>query len=149
MATKPKKTATRQRAASRPTRRQPETLRLRRVTPALTVNDVRRSLAYYQDVLGFVVKERWEEAGELRGAEVVAGGVTIMISQDDFKKGRDRVKGVGHRLWCMTAQDVDTLAGQVRARGGTIDDGPTSEWGMRFFTVTDPDGFRLTLARER
>jgi uncharacterized glyoxalase superfamily protein PhnB len=81
--------------------------------------------------------------------EVVAGNLTLMISQDDFKKGRDRVKGVGQRLWCLTAQDVDALASQMQARGAKIDEGPTSEWGMRFFTVTDPDGFRLTFAQER
>ncbi|HXF95239.1 MAG TPA: VOC family protein [Gemmatimonadales bacterium] len=134
---------------ARPTRAQPETLRLREVSPALTVNDVGKSLAFYQNVLGFTVKDRWEEGGVLRGAELVAGNVTLMISQDDFRKGRDRVKGVGHRLWCLTAQDVDALAGQVRARGWTIDEGPTSEWGTRFFTVTDPDGFRLSFAQER
>lgn len=150
MATKRK--ATRQSpksAASRPVRQQPETLRLRRVTPALTVRDIHKSLAFYQDVLGFTPKDRWDEGGDLRGVELVAGAVTLMLSQDDFTKGKDRVKGVGHRLWCMTTQDVDSLAGQVRARGGTIDEGPTSDWGMRFFTITDPDGFRLTFAHER
>jgi uncharacterized glyoxalase superfamily protein PhnB len=136
-------------AASRPDRQQPETLRLRSVRPALTTNDIRRSLTFYTDVLGFHTKDRWEEGGALQGAELVAGSVTIMLSQDDFAKGRDRVKGVGQRLWCITAQDVDALAGQIRARGGSIDEGPTSEWGMRFFTVTDPDGFRLTFAQER
>jgi len=136
-------------AAAAPVRQQPETLRLRNVRPALTANDVRKSLAFYGDVLGFFVKERWEEGGQLQGVELVAGSVTIMLSQDDFSKGKDRVKGVGQRLWCMTAQDVDTLAGQIRARGGKIDEGPTSEWGMRFFTITDPDGFRLTFAQER
>lgn len=130
-------------------RRQPETLRLRSVMPALTAADVKRSLAFYMDVLGFTLLDRWEEGGVLQGGEVVAGDVTIMLSQDDFSKGRDRTKGVGQRLWCMTAQDVDALAAQIRARGGTIDEGPTSEWGMRFFTVTDPDGFRLTFAQER
>lgn len=136
-------------ATSRPARRQPESLRLRRVTPTFTVNDIRKSLAFYEEVLGFTPKDLWEENGELRGVELAAGSVLISLSQDDFKKGRDRVKGIGHRLWCMTTQDVDSLAGQVRARGGTIEQGPTSEWGMRFFTVTDPDGFRLTFAQER
>ncbi|HEX9705368.1 MAG TPA: VOC family protein [Gemmatimonadales bacterium] len=135
--------------ASRPARQQPERLRLRSMRPAFTVTDIRRSLAFYSDVLGFFTKDRWEEGGELQGAEVVAGSVAIMLSQDDFSKGKDRVKGVGQRLWCMTTQDVDALAGQIRARGGTIDEGPTSEWGMRYFTVTDPDGFRLTFAQER
>lgn len=134
---------------TRPARKQPETLRLRSVMPSLTVNDITASLAYYRDVLGFTVQERWEKDGALLGAEVVAGSVVIALSQDDFTKGRDRVKGVGSRLWCMTTQDVDALGAGVRARGGVIDDGPMSEWGMRYFTVTDPDGYRLSFAQER
>lgn len=131
----------------KPTRKQPESLRLRSVMPSFTVNDIQRSLAYYRDVLGFTVKDRWEEHGELRGVELVAGSVVIGVSQDDFTKGRDRVKGVGHRLWCATAQDVDALAAKVRARGGAIDEGPTNQGGMRYFTVTDPDGYRLSFSQ--
>ena len=130
-------------------RRQPETLRLRRATASFTAKDLQHSLTFYQDALGFVIKDRWEEDGVLTGVELVAGSVLIMLSQDDFKKGHDRPKGVGSRLWLYTAQDVDALAGHMQARGVTIDEGPTSEWGMRFFTVTDPDGFRLTFAQER
>ena len=43
----------------------------------------------------------------------------FMIGQDDWKKGRDRVKGEGFRLYCQTTQDVDRLAEGIKARGGT------------------------------
>jgi uncharacterized glyoxalase superfamily protein PhnB len=130
-------------------RRRPGALRLVTATPFLTVNDIGRSLTFYRDVLGFVVTERWEKDGQLRGVELSAGDVTFGLNQDDWQKGRDRVKGVGFRIYCDTRQDVDLLAAAVKARGGTLDAEPRTEaWG-RFFGFTDPDGFKVTIVNER
>lgn len=136
-------------AAPRPQRHEPESLRLRQSMPSLTVSDIHRSLAFYRDVLGFTVKDRWETDGRLAGLEMVAGAVTIGLSQDDFSKGRDRIKGLGQRLWCTTVQDVDTLAAGIRSRGGQLDEGPIdAPWGARMLTITDPDGFKLSIAQD-
>ena len=128
-------------------RTQPESLRLRSAGPSYTVNDIHKSLAFYRDVLGFTPKERWEENGELTGIELAAGSVIFWLGQDDWKKGRDRVKGQGFRMYCRTAQDVDALAERVRSSGGTIVDEPKDEpWGGRAFAVRDPDGFVITFS---
>lgn len=140
--------STRGRAPARVKRKQPESLRLRQVMPSLTVQDIERSIAFYRGVLGFHVKDRWEDGGRLVGAEVIAGAVTIGLSQDDFAKGRDRIKGIGHRLWCMTAQDIDGYAARIRERGGQLDEGPTDAFGVRMITITDPDGFKLSFTHE-
>lgn len=130
-------------------RSNPETLRLRRVTPSFTVADIGESLKFYRDLLGFVVDEIWEHEGRRVGAALVAGSVTLLLSEDDGAKGADRTKGDGLRLHLSTVQDVDHLAATVEARGGTLHEGPTDmPWGARAFTVVDPDGFKLTIAAE-
>ncbi|MFN2400773.1 MAG: VOC family protein [Gemmatimonadaceae bacterium] len=51
------------------------------------------------------------------------------------------------RLYFETDQDVESLARQAKAAGITLDDGPAPlPWGPMGFTVTDPDGFKLTIA---
>jgi uncharacterized glyoxalase superfamily protein PhnB len=138
------------RNAARPVRTQPETLRLRGAAPSFTVSDVGRSLAWYRDVLGFVVGERWESDGKLAGVEMVAGSVTFMLGQDDWKKGRDRVKGEGFRIYCNTVQDVDALAKRIKAHGGTLAQEPADQpWGSRDFSVVDPDGFKITIGADK
>lgn len=130
-------------------RKEPETLRLRSASPSFTVNDLEKSLAWYRDVLGFVVRERWERDGKLAGVELVAGTVTFMLGQDDWKKGRDRAKGQGLNVYCETAQDIDRLANQIKSLGGTLLQEPEDKpWGMRDFAVADPDGFKLTIGAE-
>ena len=131
-------------------RQKPETLRLRRVMPSLTVNDLQASAAWYRDVLGFKTDERWEQDGKLMGVSLKAGGVTLMIAQDDWKKGRDRKKGEGFRLYCATKQNVDALAKKIESRGGKLDSPPTDQpWGTRDFGLTDPDGFKITIGADR
>ena len=128
-------------------RKQPETLRLKSVMPALTVNDIAASLAWYRDVVGFIVTDEMKHDGELVGAVLQAGSARFLLAQDDFAKGRDRVKGVGFRLYCATRQDVDQLAAQIEARGGELDQEPKDQpWGARDFAVVDPDGFKLSIS---
>ena len=123
-----------------------ESLRLRAATPGFTVNDVARSVAWYRDVLGFFVAEAWREEGVLRGATMRAGAVEFFLGQDDWKKGRDRVKGQGFRIYCSTAQDVDAIAARIKAAGGVLTHEPKDEpWGERDFGIIDPDGFKLTI----
>ena len=125
-------------------------LKLGEASPSFTVNDLDRSLAWYRDVLGFSVDERWERDGKLMGVSLQAGDVTFMIGQDDWKKGRDRKKGEGFRLYCTTTQDVDALARRIQSRGGMLDQEPQDQpWGSRDFSLTDPDGFKITIGRDK
>lgn len=143
----PRKAGTARRAFT--DRRGPETLRLRATIPSLTVNDLQRSLKFYTDVLGFILKEPWKnDKGELTGVMLRAGVCELSLSQDDWAKGRDRKKGEGFRLWCQTAQDVDALAKRVTAAGFRLTEEPKDQWGGRSFSFDDPDGFHLTIHRD-
>ena len=116
-------------------------------SPAFTVNDLEKSWAWYRDVLGFTLDEKWERDGKLMGVSLQAGDVTFLIGQDDWAKGRDRVKGVGFRIYCETKSDIDALARAIESRGGRLDTQPTSQpWGNRDFSISDPDGFKITIS---
>ena len=128
-------------------RQQPESLRLRAITPTFTVSNMERSLAWYRDGLGFYVGERYEDAGQLKRAMLKAGACEFGLSQDDFSQGRDRMKGLGFRIWCHTTQDVDAIAARLRAFGGKIVEEPGNRWDDYSFTAQDPDGFKITIAR--
>lgn len=120
-------------------------LRAKQLSVGFTVNDLQESLRFYEG-LGFGVEERWEEDGTLIGVMLRAGEARIGVNQDDWKKGRDRVKGVGMRVFIGTAQDIDQLAARAKAAGLSLDEEPhDTPWGTRAFGVTDPDGFKLTV----
>ena len=122
-----------------------KTLQGTRVMPSLTVNDLQRSLDFFS-ALGFEIEDRWEEKGVLIGAMLKAGTARLGLSQDDFKKGRDRVKGVGMRIYIEAADNIDEVAARAKAAGVTLQREPhDTDWGSRAFEVTEPSGFVLTI----
>ncbi len=143
-----KKSPAKAKAAPRKSGTGSRSLALSDASPSLTVNDLDKSLAWYRDVLGFALEETWkDDAGKVMGVSLRAGDVSFMIGQDDWKKGRDRKKGEGFRIFCMTKGNVDALAKKIEAKGGRLDQGPTDQpWGVRDISLTDPDGFKLTIA---
>jgi uncharacterized glyoxalase superfamily protein PhnB len=118
------------------------------ITPSLTVDDLQKSIAFYE-ALGFTVEERWEEQGKLLGVMLRAGNNRLGINQDDWKKGRDRKKGIGVRLFVGTKQNVDEIAARAKSAGIRLSAEPhDTEWKGRAFEVTDPTGYLLTIGTE-
>jgi len=121
-------------------------LQAKTMMPSLTVDDVQASIRFFEG-LGFAVEERWEDNGTLNGVMLRAGDARIGLSQDDWKKGRDRKKGVGMRIFIETAQNIDDLAARARQAGVKLEAEPhDTEWGSRAFEVTEPSGFMLTIS---
>ncbi len=122
-----------------------DTLQISAIVPTITVDDLQKSITFYQ-ALGFTIDERWEENGTLLGVMLRAGKSQIGLNQDDWKRGRDRKKGIGIRLAISTTQNVDEIA--VRAKGAGIQlksEPHDTEWKSRAFEVIDPTGFLLTV----
>lgn len=119
-------------------------LRVTSVVPSLTVDNLQHSLDFFGG-LGFEVEDRWEDNGVLLGVMLKAGEVRLGLSQDDGKKGRERVKGVGMRLYVETTDNIDEVAARARTTGIALTTEPhDTEWGTRAFDVKEPSGFILT-----
>ena len=131
-------------------RAQPESFRARDLAASLTVSDIAVSLAWYQDVMGFVVDREFPREGKLMAASLKAGDVAILLTQDDGAQGTDRVKGAGFSLQLTTAQNIDELATRIKASGGVLESEPVdTPWGARVFRLRDPDGFKFVISSGR
>ena len=62
---------------------------------SLTVKDIQKSLAWYRDVVGFVVDQPYERDGQLRGVALKAGAVRILLNVDDGGEGLGPREGRG------------------------------------------------------
>ena len=122
-----------------------EAVQISTIIPTLTVDDLQKSIKFYE-AFGFTVDERWEDKGMLLGVMLRAGNSQIGLNQDDWKKGRDRKKGIGVRLSLSTPKNVDEIARRAKSAGITLKSEPQdTEWKSRAFEVVDPSGFLLTI----
>jgi catechol 2,3-dioxygenase-like lactoylglutathione lyase family enzyme len=110
----------------------------------LLVSDLERSLAWYRDILGFVVAEELRRDGAVVAAQLKAGKVQFLLEQDPDRTA-DRPRGHGIRLYCATRQNVNRLAVAIQERGGTILEAPDDSHGGRDFAVLDPDGYAISI----
>jgi predicted lactoylglutathione lyase len=126
-----------------------EAVQISAIVPTLTVDDLQKSIAFYE-ALGFTINDRWEDKGTLLGVMMRAGTTEIGLNQDDWKKGRDRKKGIGVRLSISTTRNtVDELAKRAKNAGIPLKSEPhDTEWKSRAFEVTDPTGYLLTVYSE-
>jgi uncharacterized glyoxalase superfamily protein PhnB len=116
---------------------------------SLTVTDLLRSRDWYRDTLQFVVDREFSREGQLFAVRLRAGGIRILLTQDDGSRGRDRPKGEGFSLQITTSQDIDAIAASAKQGGATLDADPADMRGARAFRLRDPDGFRWTVSSPR
>ena len=120
------------------------------ITTSLTAKDLKKSLAWYRDILGFQVAQEHVRDNVLRAVSLHAGSVRILVNQDDGVRGWDRVKGEGFSIQFTTQQSIDEVAARIQAAGGTLATEPADmPWGVRMFRLVDPDGYKLVISSER
>ncbi|GAA4083915.1 VOC family protein [Mucilaginibacter panaciglaebae] len=111
-------------------------MKIESVIPILYSDDVKRSIAYYTDVLGFEEHWSWDEEPSFGG--VVDGNTAIF-----FCKGNQGHKGT----WlAINVDNVDEYFETIKSKGALILSEPdTKPWFMREMLVKDPDGHILRI----
>jgi uncharacterized glyoxalase superfamily protein PhnB len=107
------------------------------VSPILRVTDLRASLKFYVESLGFKID--WEYQDSI--ASVSRGKAAVMLCTGD--QGNP-----GSWLW-FGITDVDAFHSELLARGVTVRHPPTNyPWGSRELQVADLDGNILRFGSE-
>lgn len=117
-------------------------LNIKQVVPFLHVSSMERSLRYYLEGLGFVMKNQWEVAGKIRWCWLELGGAAVMLQE--FAKNRAPVGTVGVGLsLCFQCNDALAIYHEAKARGLEASE-PFVGNAMWVTCLTDPDGFQLS-----
>ena len=120
------------------------------VTPNLIVNDVAASTRFYQDVLGFQIKQTVPDQAPHVFVWLERDGVPVFLNArhaaaEDYTDVMKRPAGGTAALFFIVSE-VDALHAAVAPRAIVIMPLKTQFYGMREFAVTDPDGHILTFA---
>jgi lactoylglutathione lyase len=106
--------------------------------PILEVSDVPRAIAYYRDVFGLIPSWMWEN--RIGGVHTDHSSIEIYLS---------RAQRPSSSRLAVFVDDADAALERYRAAGAEIvDEIKTQPWGLRGFTVRDPDGNLVDIAHE-
>ena len=103
--------------------------------PVLHVADVRASIDFYRDKLGFTEAWSYAEEGKLFVAQVERNTCALIFSSQWPEKC-----GKGLMFISLDPDNIDAVRTNLEARGAPVKDG---RWGYRLFVVDDPDGNQL------
>jgi len=115
---------------------------VQQVWPLLAVEDVERSLDFYQNMLGFTVVGRADAAGRLFWCRLERGGASIMLQQADEEDGAPRERGRGVTLY-FVCDDVERLHAELSSRGARVAPVTVTDYGMKQLFVPEPDGYSV------
>ena len=115
------------------------------VVPLFAVRDMKKSLAFYVDGLGFEMQNKWEVDGIVRWCRLQIGNAGLMLQQfrteghDSRQFSEDKGEGVS---LCFNGDDAVAFYREVTERG--IDAGEPQVGNRNWVTyVKDPDGYSL------
>lgn len=118
---------------------------VKQAVPFFGVENMKESLRFYVEGLGFEMKIRWEPDGELRWCWLRLGDASLMLQEfwkNGLHAGRPEGKlGQGVAI-CFVCEDALAIYREIKSRG--IDASrPFVGNRMWVTTVTDPDGYRI------
>ncbi|MSP83850.1 MAG: VOC family protein [Alphaproteobacteria bacterium] len=125
-----------------------------RLVPELLVEDLGASLAFWRDILGFVIAYQRPEEGFAYVERPDGAQVMLCRRWGTWETGaleRPFGRGVMFQIYI---DDVAALIATLRSAGWPIVEGPRESWrrygdregGMREVFVQDPDGYLIMMA---
>lgn len=115
-----------------------------RVTPVLTVADVRAAVAWYSEVLGFVEHVRIGDGHRSQLGLPEAAAAELVVAE--VRPGRRTPERERSHQIMLKVDDVATVVQNAVARGARLMEPPRDwEYGERQATIDDPFGHQWVL----
>jgi catechol 2,3-dioxygenase-like lactoylglutathione lyase family enzyme len=115
-----------------------------RVLPALLVTDMRKTLDFYVDLLGFVQTGYYPIESDPIRTEVRRDGVAIILFTEAIRLAGETPTFTG--VLYIFPESVDRLAAEFRGKVPFQWGPEDTEFGIHEFAIRDPNGYLLVFA---
>lgn len=123
-------------------------MQLDNVVPLLSVVEVEKTLAFYQDALQFEVTDRYEHDGLVRWAGVKSGDTELMFTRCEAAQSVLPFGTKENLVLYFYPDDVEALHTALKAQDYTVSDLRVTFYHMKEFEMRDPDGYQLWFGQE-
>lgn len=123
-------------------------LQLIRSVPMLATGNMDKTIAFYRDLLGFELGDKFESSGEISWCEMRLGGAVLMFSQHETKTD---APGAGE-VFAQTAialyvRNVEEAHEELVRAGVNASSLRVTFYGMKEFDLRDPTGYTLLIGQ--
>jgi glyoxylase I family protein len=126
-------------------------IQLEGLCPLIQVFDMRASLGFYRDVLGFQVTQRAPDTEDCEWCLLCRNGMEIMLNaqyeRDERPGRRDSARATAHgdTAFYVGCRDLDAAYLRLCAQGVSVDAPVVTHYGMKQLMLRDPDGYGVCL----
>ena len=116
------------------------------ISPALAVRNMKRTIEFYQNSLGFRMGMAFPDADNPEYADLSKDGMGLMfIAAGNVGIGNEEKLGIGVNIYMQIDGDIDEYYNELKSKDVKIAvDIKDEPYGIRDFTVEDIDGYKLT-----
>jgi len=119
----------------------PATTNVKQAVPFFLITSMEKSLRFYVDGLGFVMKNQWIDEGKLRWCWLQIGDAALMLQEYRAERIPKEKLGVGAAV-CFQCQDALQIYREIKSRGIEVKR-PFVGNAMWVTCLTDPDGYKI------
>lgn len=125
---------------------------IKRWSPNMMVADMEKTIAFYQDILGFEIAMSVPEQAPFEWASMKSGNIELMFQTRASLAGElplfDKLDTGGGLTFYIEVDNFDELYQDVKGKVKLIKERETTFYGMEEFCVQDCNGFILTFSQK-
>ncbi|NNE98898.1 MAG: bleomycin resistance family protein [Pyrinomonadaceae bacterium] len=121
-------------------------MKLRGLVPMLETADLRESIKYYTDILGFECQGVYPESGEPCWASLTKDKIVIMLTIRNTKSNIENPTMTGTLY--LYPDNVDQAWEELKDKAEVSYEIEDFEYGMREFGIIDPNGYLLQFGQD-
>ena len=123
-------------------------IQLIRSAPMLATSDMHETIAFYRDVLGFSLGDKFESGGVISWCEMKLGSASIMFTQHETDTEAPGAKDVfAQTAIVLYVSNVEEVYEDLVAMNQSVSPLRVTVYGMKEFDLRDPTGYTVRISQ--
>jgi uncharacterized glyoxalase superfamily protein PhnB len=116
--------------------------------PVLNCHSIDETLAFYRQILQFVIVNKRENNNQLQWVHIMHGDITMMLQRIDGKTSETRPDQKSSISIYFYVSNINDMHHYIKAKYNLVSELRNTDYHMQEFSVTDPEGNTVTLGQK-